>query len=73
MENIYVYTLQKQTCNAQIDHKMNTSEPLRILAIGDYTTKTGLGTALNIPLRKLTERGKVEPDDTPGGPHCRIR
>jgi hypothetical protein len=52
---------------------MNTSEPLRILAIGDYTTKTGFGTALNIPLKKLTERGKVESDDTPGGPHCRIR
>ncbi len=40
---------------------MNDTDPLRILAIGDYTTKTGLGTALNIPLRKLTERGLVAP------------
>jgi len=40
---------------------MNDSDPLRILAIGDYTTRTGLGTALNIPLRKLTERGVVAP------------
>jgi len=40
---------------------MDAPDPLRILAIGDYTTKTGLGTALNIPLRKLTERGLVEP------------
>ena len=36
-------------------------EPLRAIIIGDYTTKTGLGTAINIPMRKLAREGVITP------------
>jgi len=36
-------------------------QPLDVIAFGDFTTRTGLGAALNYPLRKLTQKGVINP------------